>query len=122
MKIWKKKKNESEKIENIKECKLKKFPIKQRNRYIIKEKLSIIETAKENSNHYIEDTYGIDRKTIIKWRKQKDDIISTSNKNSYRLPGGGRKPLLTLEEESNVINWIKQNRELKIAINTYSVL
>ena len=38
------------------------------------------------------------------------------------MQGGGRKPLLTLEEESNVINWIKQNRELKIAINTYSLL
>ena len=53
---------------------------------------------------------------------QKDDIIATSNKNLFQLPGGGRKPLLTLEEESNVINWIKQNHELKIAINAYSVL
>ena len=92
------------KIEDIKEGNLNKFPIKQRNRYTLKEKLSIIEIAEKNSNHYIQDTYGIDRKTVRKWRMQKNDIISTSNKNSYRLPGGGRKPLLTLEEESNVIN------------------
>ena len=38
----------------------------------------------------------------------KNDIIGTLNKKLYRLLlGDGRKPLLTIEEESKVINWIK---------------
>ena len=44
------------------------------------------------------------------------------NKNLCSIPGAGRKSYLSNEEEANVINWIKENRLLKIAISTYAII
>lgn len=53
----------------------------------------------------------------------REKLLGNRNfKNLFRLPGSGRKLLLTFEEESKVINWIKQNREFKIVIITFSII
>ena len=73
------------------------------------------------SHHYIENNYGIDRKNLRKWRNQKDILLSIDNKNRFLIPGGGRKTFLSQVEEANIINWIKQNRDLKLSITTFAI-
>ena len=65
---------------------------------------------------------GIDRKNIRRWRNQKNDLIEAENKKKKKLPGGGRKSYLNIDEESKIINWIKENRNLGIEISSHSVL
>ena len=65
---------------------------------------------------------GIDRKNIRKWRNQKNDLIEAKNKKKKKLAGGGRKAYLNTDEKSKIINWIKENRNLGIAISFHSVL
>jgi hypothetical protein len=58
---------------------------------------------------------------LRRWRNQKDILLSIDNKNRFRILGGGRKTFLSEVEEANIINWIKQNRDLKISIITFSI-
>ena len=55
-------------------------------------------------------------------RNQKNDLIEAENKKKKKLPGGWRKAYLNTDEESKIINWIKENRNLEIAISSHSVL
>ena len=90
--------------------------------YTIAEKLKAIEIAEKNSNHFVEENFGIDRKNVRRWRNQKNDLIEAENKKKKKLPGGGRKAYLNIDEESKLINRIKENRNLGIAITSHSVL
>ena len=81
----------------------------------------MLDLADLESDHYVENQFGIDRKNLRRWRKQKDTLLSIDNKNKARIPGGGRKTFLSEEEQSNIINWIKQNRDLKISITTFAI-
>ena len=89
--------------------------------YTIAEKLKVLEIAGKISDHFVEQNLGIDRKDIRRWRNQKNDLIEAENKKKKKLPGGGRKSYLNIDEESKIINWIKENRNLGIAIS-HSVL
>ena len=95
--------------------------LKKKNVYSIEKKLQLLDLADLESDHYVENQFGIDRKNLRRWRKQKDTLLSIDNKNKARIPGGGRKTFLSEEEQSNIINWIKQNRDLKISITTFAI-
>ena len=82
--------------------------------------MKLLDLADLESDHYVENQIGLDRKNLRRWRKQKDISISIDNKNRARIPGVGRKAFLSEEEQSNIINWIKQNRDLKISIDTFA--
>ena len=90
--------------------------------YTLAEKLKVLEIAEKNSDHFVEETFGIDRKNIRRWRNQKNDLMEAENKKNKKLPGGGRKAYLNTDKESKIINWIKENRNLGIAIISHSVL
>ena len=72
--------------------------------YTIAEKLKVLEIAEKNSDHFVEENLGIDRKNIRRWRNQKNDLIEAENKKKKKLPGGGRKSYLNIDEESKIIN------------------
>ena len=97
--------------------------IKEKNKYSIKDKLKFIKIAKETSIHQITEKCSIDRKSIREWIKLKDIYLSTTlDKNRFKLPGGGRKANLSIENESMVLDWINLNRELKNCVTIYSII
>ena len=59
---------------------------------------------------------------LRRWRAQKESISNTFNRNLCRIPGARRKSYLSNKEEENIINWIKENRLIKIAITTYTII
>ena len=59
---------------------------------------------------------------LRRWRAQKESISNTFNRNLCRIPGARRKSYLSNKEEENIINWIKENRLIKIAITTYAII
>ena len=49
-------------------------------------------------------------------------MSNTLDKNLWYIPGGWRKTYLTFEKEVDVINWIKQNRLIKIVLIIYFII
>ena len=72
------------------------------------------------SRHEIEREYGI-RKSIKDWESQKDKIINSVKKNSFRLEGGGRKTC-TKDIEQEILIWIHTCRRHGSAITSNQII
>lgn len=58
--------------------------------YTISFKLKVIEYAEKQSNHAAARNFDVDRRRVIEWRQQKDELV-TMEKSKMRRPGGGRR-------------------------------
>ena len=73
------------------------------------------------SKHFIENEYGIARKTLREWESNKDKIKIETNKKKFRLQGGGRKPN-TVDIKQEILVWINTCRRHGIAISYKQVI
>ena len=70
---------------------LKEKEKEKKNKYTIEEKQTVLTLLSFNvSKHYMENEFGISRKSIRLWETQKDEIMNNSNKKNFRLSGRGR--------------------------------
>ena len=78
--------------------------MKELGTYTLQYKLDAVCYAEGSNNTKAFEKFKVNRKIIIEWRKQKDQLELTE-KNRKRLEGAGRKPLdETLEEEFTALD------------------
>ena len=96
--------------------------IKKKRIYSINEKIIIAKEALKTSIHKCSRKYLIDRKCIRLWIKDLNTFENLDKKNSRNnLPDAGRKPS-TEDIEDKIVSFIKRNREICIAVNSYEVI
>ena len=94
----------------------------KKNKYTIQEKQTVLTLLSFNvSKHYIENEFGISRKSIRLWETKKDEIMNNSNKKNFRLPGGGRTSI-TKNHESEILIWLTTCRRYGIAISCNQII
>ena len=73
--------------------------MKKCKKYSIIDKLKYIELANQIGISKVASLTGIDRKSIKEWIKNKDKLMSMTDKEiKYRLPGGGAKSQMAFKE------------------------
>lgn len=93
-----------------------------RKKYTLKEKAAIIVLMENKiSKHFIENEYGISRKTLREWKSKKDEILSEANKKKFPLKGGGRKPDI-IEIEQEILFWINTCKRNGLSISCSKVI
>ena len=72
-------------------------------------KLKVVACAEAESNRGAARKFGIDEKRVREWRKCKAEIAEREPK-KRRLLGGGKKTLLSVDKEEQLVNWIESLR------------
>ena len=81
----------------------------------MKFKLDAVRFAEENGNHKAAEKFGVTRKRIIEWKKNKD-VFACIKKFRKRNEGGGRKSLGEGMEE-NLAEWIHDRRAKGLCVS-----
>ena len=90
--------------------------MKKCKKYSIIDKLKYIELANQIGISKVASLTGIDRKSIKEWIKNKDKLMSMTNKEiKYRLPGGGAKSQMAFKEH-HLIYFILKYKKVGIKI------
>ena len=84
-------------------------------------KLDAIKCAEVSSNHAAERKFGVDRKRIREWRKQKDKLHSFWKSTARKLPGAERKPLND-QLEDKVAGWVISRRANGLRVSRKMVM
>lgn len=79
--------------------------IRKKSSYSSEYKLKAVAFAEMSTNRAAAREFKVHEKRIREWRKNKE-ILMNSPKDCRRLKGAGRKPLLTLQIEEALYNWI----------------
>ena len=53
--------------------------------------------------------YDVDKRKVREWRSKKSELEEYSSKKK-QLPGGGRKPILDVDLEEELSEWINSSR------------
>ena len=64
---------------------------------------------------YESEQYNIPKSTLYKWRNY------SYHKGELRKPGGGRKPALSQHDEQELVSWVHQQNQHKIAVSQQSL-
>ena len=95
--------------------------MKHLNRYTIREKLKYLTIVVDKGKHYVEDNFGIARKSLRDWESQKNELEKAKNKYAkFRIKGN--KSSITFEKEEKLIAWINFNRKLGKSITTSIII
>uniref|UniRef100_A0A183CTC0 BrkDBD domain-containing protein n=1 Tax=Globodera pallida TaxID=36090 RepID=A0A183CTC0_GLOPA len=94
---------------------------KRRQQLTIKDKLDILDFAKNSSIHASSKHFNVDRQNIREWMKQEQNLRESldSAAKRKRLIGGGRK-LSNANFDKSLADWVKELREknLRVTRNT----
>jgi transposase-like protein len=100
--------------------------VKRRRSYTIAQKLVAVSMAKEQGLKPASRELGINRSVILRWRKDIEQLQSLSQARGfnpglhYRRPGGGRVSVIPKEAETQLLQYLDQQRELenKVTVQT----
>ena len=91
-------------------------------KFTIDDKLKCIEMVSQMGYQKVSELTGIDRKSLREWNRNKEKLKKITNKEkTFRLPGGGAKPI-TLKIENLLIEFIKKCRKIGLNINSKVVI
>ena len=108
-------------VENINQNPNKKVKYKRKT-YRIEQKLKVVNELKNSSINALEKKYGISGKNIRRWRDQKEELEKIKYKKFKNNIGGAGHPSQNLDIEEQLELFIKRNREIDIAVNSYEVV
>ncbi|KAL3069717.1 hypothetical protein niasHS_015951 [Heterodera schachtii] len=94
--------------------KLEKNPRKRRV-FTIKEKLDILEFAKNSSVHAASRQFNVDRSSIQDWKRQETELRQMESEKRKRLMGGGRK-VCDPKFDETLSNWVRELRAQKVRV------
>ena len=91
----------------------------RKRNYTVAFKLKVVEYTQDHSKRETSKMFGIDRKRVQDWCKQKEDLCG-AGRSAKRLKGGGAKPLFTPIEEQ-LVQFIRSKREEKKRVTRKSL-
>ena len=92
-----------------------------RSHKTVAEKFKITNYSIENSINKAVENFGVERKSIRKWRKQLPELTKVSSKSKIKTLQKGRKAN-TKDIEGELVEWILMNQSLGIPVTSWEVI